>query len=69
MVLAVGGELERRCDWTECVGENVYPSLMGVKYSNEKIKNRESDGALSFNGFQWMGGHNGQPRVGLSDGI
>ena len=35
-VSAVGGELERRRDWTERVGE-------------EKNKNRESDGVLSFN--------------------
>jgi hypothetical protein len=31
-------------------------------------KNRENDGVLSFDGFQWMGGHNNQPRFGLSRG-
>jgi hypothetical protein len=30
-VSAVGGELERRRDWTERVGEDVHPSFMGVE--------------------------------------
>ena len=30
-VSAVGGELERRRDWTERVGEDVHPSFTGVK--------------------------------------
>ena len=34
-----------------------------------KIKNRESDGTLSFDGFRWMGGRNNQPKVSQSDGI
>ncbi len=31
MVLVVEGELEWRRDWTEHVGENVYPSFRGVE--------------------------------------
>ena len=34
-----------------------------------KIKNRESEGTLSFDGFRWMAGRNNQPKVGLSNGI
>ena len=30
-VSAVGGELERRRDWTERVGEDVHPLFTGVK--------------------------------------
>jgi hypothetical protein len=30
-VSAVGGELERRRDWTERVGEDVHPLFMGVE--------------------------------------
>ena len=29
-VSAVGGELDRRRDWTERVGEDVHPSFTGV---------------------------------------
>jgi hypothetical protein len=35
----------------------------------QKNTNRESDGAIHFDGFQWMGGHNNQPKVGLHNGI
>ena len=34
-----------------------------------KIKNKESDGTLSFDGFRRMGGRNNQPKVSLSVGI
>ena len=34
-----------------------------------KIENRESHGALDFDGFCWMGGHNNQPKVGQNNGI
>jgi hypothetical protein len=30
-VSAVGGELERRRDWAECVGEDVHPLFTGVE--------------------------------------
>ena len=30
-VSAVGGELERRRDWTERVGEDIHPSFTGVE--------------------------------------
>ena len=32
-------------------------------------KNRESNGALDFDGFCWMGGRNNQPKVGRNDAI
>jgi len=38
MASAVGGALERRCDWAERVGEDVYLSFRGVELSDEKIK-------------------------------
>jgi hypothetical protein len=42
---------------------------LGRQIEQTKNKNRESDGALGFDGFHWMGGHNNQPKVGLSNGI
>jgi hypothetical protein len=44
------------------------PVVYGGRIERRKNKNRESDGVLSFDGFQWMGGHNNQPRFGLSRG-
>jgi hypothetical protein len=35
---------------------------LGGKWSDEKNKNREGDGALDFDGFCWMGVHNNQPK-------
>ena len=42
--------------------------VLGGKLSVGKIENRESDGALDFDGFCWMGGRNNQPKVGQNDG-
>jgi hypothetical protein len=36
-------------------------SFWGVELSDEK--NRESDGAISLDGFLWMGKRNNQPKV------
>ena len=71
MISAKDGTLERQCDRAEHVGEDVCPSfgVVELRIEQRKIKNRESDGALIFDGFQWMGGHNNQPRVGTTDGI
>jgi hypothetical protein len=52
----VGGAWERRRDREKRVREDVYPSFRGVECSDEKIKNRESDGTLIFDGFRWMEG-------------
>ncbi len=43
------------------------PVVWGGQTERRKNKNSQSDGALIFDGFQWMGGHNNQLRVGLSD--
>ena len=55
------------------LGRNVWGGLLlvilGGELSVGKIKNRESDGALDFDGFCWMGGRNNQPKVGRNDGI
>ena len=34
-VLTVGGELERRRDWKEHVGEDIHPSFRGAEYSHK----------------------------------
>ena len=39
--------------------------VLGSELSVRKIENRESNGALDFDGFCWMGGRNNQPKVGL----
>ena len=46
-----------------------FPIIWGGRIERRKNKNRESGGALIFDGFQWMGGHNNQPRVGTINGI
>jgi hypothetical protein len=51
------------------VGEDVYPSFGGGRIEQQENSNSQSNGALIFDGFQWMGGHNNQLRVGLSHGI
>ncbi len=38
------------------------PKKNFMSIEQQKNKNRESDGVLSFDGFQWMGGHDNQPR-------
>ncbi len=43
------------------------PIIWGGPMERRKNKNRESDGALIFDGFQWMGGRNNQQRVGTID--
>ena len=52
-------------------GRNVWGGLLlivlGGELSVGKIENRESDGALDFDGFCWMGGRNNQPKVGQND--
>jgi hypothetical protein len=52
-------------------GRNVWGGLLLVVLGGElsvgKIENRESDGALDFDGFCWMGGRNNQPKVGRND--
>ena len=50
-------------------GGGCLPVIWGGRIERSKNKNRESGGALIFDGFQWMGGHNNQPRVGTIDGI
>jgi hypothetical protein len=52
MVSVLGRTLQRKCDQAERV-------------ERRKIENRESDGALDFDGFCWMGGRNNQPKVSL----
>ena len=44
-------------------------NVLGGELSVGKIGNRESNGALDFDGFCWMGGRNNQPKVGQNDGI
>jgi len=41
--------------------------VLGGELSVGKIENRESNGALDFDGFCWRGGCNNQPRVGRND--
>ena len=36
--------------------------VLGGELSIRKIENRESNGALDFDGFCWMGGRNNQPK-------
>ena len=43
--------------------------VLGGELSVGKIGNRESNGALDFDGFCWMGGRNNQPKMGRNDGI
>ena len=43
--------------------------VLGGELSVGKIGNRESNGALDFYGFCWMGGRNNQPKMGRNDGI
>jgi hypothetical protein len=58
---------ETRPDGT-CEGGRL-PIIWGDRIERQKNKNRESDGASIFDGFQWMGGHNNQLRVSTIDGI
>ena len=55
------------------LGRNVWGGhllvVFGSKLRVGKIENRESDGALDFDGFCWMGGCNNLPKVGQNDGI
>ncbi len=44
------------------------PIIGGGRIERCKNKNRESDGASIFDGFQWMGGCDNQPRVSTIDG-
>ena len=37
------------------MGEDAYPSFRWVEWSGEKIENRESDGALDFDGSAGCG--------------
>ncbi len=54
-----------------CYDRNVWGGcllvILGGTLSVGKNKNRESDGALDFNGFCWMGGCSNQPKVGRND--
>ena len=54
------------------LGRNVWGGRLLVVLGGElrvgKIENRESDGALDFDGFCWMGGRNNQPKVSQNDG-
>ena len=43
-------------------GGGCSPVVHGGQIERRKNKNRESDRVLSFDGFQWMGGHDNQPR-------
>ena len=43
--------------------------VLGSKLRVGKIENRESNGALDFDGFCWMGERNNQPKVGQNNGI
>ncbi len=43
--------------------------VFGGKLRVGKIENKESNGALDFDGFCWMGGRNNLPKVGRNDGI
>ncbi len=52
----------------ECV-VRTFTCHFGRQIEQTKNKNRESNGALGFDGLHWMGGHNNQPKVGLSNGI
>ncbi len=38
--------------------------VLGGKFSDYNKENNECDGAISFNGFLWMGECNNQPKVG-----
>jgi len=46
---------ETRLDGT--CGGGRSPVVYWGQIERRKNKNRESDGVLSFDGFQWMGGH------------
>ncbi len=50
-VLAVGGEMEKRRNWTERVGGGRSPVVYGGRIERRKNKNRESNGVLSFDGM------------------
>ena len=54
---------ETRLDGT--CGGGRSPVIYGGQIERWKNKNSESDVVLSVDGFQWMGGHNNQPRFGL----
>jgi len=56
--VGVGEEtwLDRTC------GGGRSPVVYGGQIERQKNKNRESYGVLSFDGFQWMRGHDNQPR-------
>ena len=43
--------------------------VLGGKLRVGKIENRESNGALDFDGFCWMRGRNNQPKVRKNNGI
>jgi hypothetical protein len=69
MVSAVEVTFERKCSRAERVGEDLLLIVLGGELSVGKIGNRESNGALDFDVFCWMGGRNNQPKVGRNDGI
>ena len=63
-----GGKIffeETRQGWN--VWGGLLLAVLGGELSVGKIENRESDGALDFDGFCWMGGRNNQPKVGQND--
>ena len=64
-----GGGVEKR----RGRGVNVWGGrllvVLGGELSVGKNTNRESEGALDFDGFCWMGGRNNQTKVGQNDGI
>ena len=61
----MGGALEKRFDRVERVGEAVNMWFWAANRAKKK-KNREGDRASDFDGSCWMGGHNNQPKSGLS---
>ena len=57
-----GGGVGEETQLYRMCGGGRSPIVYRGQIEQRKNKNRESDGVLSFDGFQWMGGHDNQPR-------
>ncbi len=44
-------------------GADVWLSFWVANGATKKYLNRDGDGALDFDGFCWIGGHNNQPKI------
>jgi hypothetical protein len=67
-VIGRGGGFRGDAAGEERVGRT-FTRCIGKRIECRKKKNRESDGALDFDGFCWMRGRNNQPKVGPNDGM